>query len=222
MITNRLFTAKDVVKAYPYITPETIKYRIKKGFLRLSHQSSGTGIPHVLKLPELVHAGVQHEQALLGLFSDLASITADIEEMVVSAITTEHPFTVEEPGSAPRQVTEYTPPPTRTARKLEDPFDFDPGFYEKHQYRCVVRIQVLHEAHMNLAGHAFISLSEKPKSGSFFHLTYMPDTLNDVNVCRRNIENWAEEPRRRDGFAIAFISVRALYERACEALELTP
>jgi hypothetical protein len=75
---RRLFKMQDVLTAFPWLSQQTVCYRIKRGFINLKHRAKGKGSNNEFSLAELVHVAVVDEIASLGAFTDLSRVNAVI------------------------------------------------------------------------------------------------------------------------------------------------
>jgi hypothetical protein len=209
MMSDRLYTAKDVERCYPWISAGTTNYRVKSGAIPLAHPSSGTGIPNMFTLPELVHCAVIDELASLGVFA-------------VQNSTTIH----------------YLIPRLREDGRLEFIAPTGPGtdayfvrydFYEQFSYHIVIEMQVRHD---------FLPGSNVPREhregpGRFYVVTYSPEITYvwkekenkavEIPFITQQLDDWLtrrEAKRNRLHMAKAFIRVRQLYDLAAGTLGL--
>jgi len=70
-----LFSAKDVLRCFPWVSASVLHHRVSKGYIPLKGlkpgKGPGRGVPIMFTLPEVVHCGVVDELASLGVFGDL-------------------------------------------------------------------------------------------------------------------------------------------------------
>lgn len=194
---ERVYTAKDVERCFPWITAWTTNHRVKAGALRIAYPSTGTGIPNVLRFPELVHAGVVDELASLGVFG-------------VQHSTTIHYREPRRDEKGEKQIRTWTGHAT-------DAYFVDYDFYERHDYRVVIEVQIRHDF---LPG-ANVPREHREGPGRFYVVTYSPEIFEGEGFIEERLEYWRSPKKaqfNRLHAAKAFIRVRQLYELAADVL----
>jgi len=78
VMKDDLFTSRDVCRAFPWISPQILHYRIASGLLPIKYSSKGPGLPNQFRHVELVQAGVLDELASLGLLHDRKHVDTDV------------------------------------------------------------------------------------------------------------------------------------------------
>lgn len=208
MMSDKLYTAKDVERCFPWITAGTTNYRVKNDHIPLTHPSTGTGIPNLFTIPELVHCAVIDELASLGVFA-------------VQNSTTIH----------------YNTPRLREDGRPDFETSHGPGtdahyvrydFYEQFSYNIIVEIQIRH----NLLPGANVPREHRKGPSRFFVVTYSPEITYDwkanktieVPFITKQLGHWFDPKKRKTNrfhMAKAFIRIRQLYDLAAETLGLT-
>lgn len=117
-------------------------------------------------------------------------------------------------------------------RALVDPFEFDPVFYQEHDYHVEVEIAMRHDrltGNVGTAPYMPNKIVEGP--GRFYVVTYRPESaffrtgdpeLFGVGVAyRQGLHYWLlpeKEKFNSDAFSMGFVLVRRAYQRAVDAL----
>ncbi|MBI4964693.1 MAG: hypothetical protein HY913_15545 [Desulfomonile tiedjei] len=206
----QLYTAKDVERCYPWISAGTTNYRVKSGAIPLTHPSTGTGIPNMFTLPELVHCAVIDELASLGVFGNLHTTVIHYRE--------------------PKGTNEKGEPITMAWDGSKNPHYVDMNFYERLDYRVIVEVELRHDGlyGSNLPRELILyrtdehgMLQHKEGHGRFYNVTYSSEVVHEKTYIDMRLEYWLA-PRKakfnRLHMAKAFIRVRQLYDLAAETL----
>lgn len=213
-MSDRLYTAKDVERCYPWISAGTTNYRVKSGAIPLTHPSPGTGIPNMFTLAELVHCAVIDELASLGVFGNLHTTVIHYIE--------------------PKGRNEKGETLTATWDGSTNPHYVDMNFYERWDFRVIAEVELRHDGlygsnlpsevvaiYHDKQGH----LRHKEGQGRFYNVTYAPETVHEKPYIEDRLDYWLspKTPKRinRLHMAKAFIRVRQLYDLAAETLDLT-
>lgn len=213
-MTDRLYTAKDIEKCYPWISAGVTNHRVTIGAIPLAHKSPGTGIPNMFTLPELVHAAVVDELATLGVFGKLHDTSVNYQEPFRS----DTGQLLSRCGGSPER------------------FYVDLDFYVRWKFRVVVEVQVHHE---DLPGQntgevqwreptpdmPFLHIERIPRGwGRYYYVLYAPETdLENKSFIQKQLDYWLSPTKARftrTWSSKAFIRVRRLYELAADALNL--
>ena len=207
----KLYTAKDITKAFPWISAGIINHRVKEGVLPITNPSTGTGIPNMFTMAEVVHCAVVDELATIGCLGKLAHVMAGMS----------HPTSViSVPVTLAMEVTDVV-------HCLENPFEVDLSIYEEHDFRVAVTVQILHEHCLTHLGMFPLALSNEPlPPGRYYWITYHPQTFSSRENIEKEIAGWliaccpvGGRTAVRDGATMAVVGVRSLYERAAATLE---
>ena len=214
MTSRRLYTAKDCENCFPWILAGTTNHRVKENYLPIENPSTGTGIPNMFTIPELIHAAVFDSLASMGCFAKQKTMSAVVHyrEPFVSKDGTEK---------------------IRTRGGEAKPYYVDYSFYEKRNYNVVVGIELRHDGlyGSNLPKEV-IPLSPhdlegkpypKEKLGRFYIITYAAEFEHGKSYIDKKMQYWnspKEAKFNRWVTAHAFIKVRPLYEIAAETLGL--
>ncbi len=196
-MNSRLYTAKNVSECFPWISAWTVNHRVGTGALPIDHPSTGTGIPNMFRFPEVVHAAVVDELASLGVFAVQNS----------TSIRYRDPHRDEE-GELKIKI---------WSGMATDAYYVDYGFYERHEYRVTVEIQLRHDI---LPG-SNIPKKYQEGPGRFYVVTYAPERFEDRPFIAETLDYWLsreKEKFNRLHCAKAFIRVRPLYDLAAEKL----
>ena len=211
---SKLYTAKDISRCYPWISPGTINHRVQQQYLKLENPSPGSGIPNMFTEEEVVHCAVLDELAFLGVFAKLHTQSINYQEP-----------SRDEKGE--RIIKTWGSP---------DPFYVDLPFYRRHQYDVIVVVRVLHEDLVGTNVHEvrfveptpgipFVHMEPIPKGwGRYYHVLFAPEEFEGESFLETVLAYWfAEETKRETRFwgSHGFISVRKLYELAAAVLGLS-
>jgi hypothetical protein len=215
---SKLYTAKDISKCYPWISPGTINHRVQQQFLKLENPSPGTGIPNMFTEEEVVHCAVLDELATLGVFGKLH--TSPIH---TTSINYREPYRDEK------------------GQKMEkswgspDPFYVDLPFYRRLNYRVIVMVRILHEDIAGVNVHEVRFLEPTPEIpfqhiepiprgwGRYYYVMFAPEEFEGESFVQKQLDYWFDPKKKRVTRVWAshgFISVRKLYELAADALGL--
>jgi len=213
-MSRKLFTAKDVERCFPWITAGTTNYRVKQDIIKLEHPSTGTGIPNVFTLRELVHCAVIDELATLGVFGNLHSTSINYTEEVT-------------PQDGQRQFKTFGSP---------DPYFVDLDFYQRHDFNVVAEIQIHHEDQPGVNVHDVVwhdptpeipipHMEPIPKGwGRYYYVLFSPERdLEGNSFIRKQLAYWLKPEKEKINSTLiskAFIRVRRLYNMAAKSLGL--
>ncbi len=191
---DTLYTTKDVLTAFPFMSSQTLNYRLKKKeLIRLRHPSRGAGRPNLFLFPELVECGVVDICSSVGVLNDLKRVHATLRDR----------YGVKYLGPG-RSIADPAAPPTIHDWDITGPDPDKPGifhintlesqphYYERYDYKVSIVIRINWDV-------------EPP--GREFHMHYIPDELRTEDD-ERPAEGYGEEA------ATAQIRVRRVYEMA--------
>lgn len=208
-MSAKLYTVKDVERCFPWISAGTTNYRVKSGAIPLTHPSTGTGIPNMFTVPELVHCAVIDELASLGVFAVQNSTTIHYE--------------------IPRLREDGIPEFTMATGPGTDAYYVRYDFYEQFLYNITVEIQVRHD----LLPGANIPREHREGPGRFYVVTYSPEITyiwnenekraDEIPFMTKRLDYWLAPGKAKLNkmhMAKAFIRVRQLYDLAAETLGL--
>jgi hypothetical protein len=196
-MAETLFNTEDVIKAFPWISMQTLHHRIKQGFLPIKHRSRIRGIPNRFTKAELIHVGVQDIQATLGLFKDIKRVSAEVwTNATYKAV------------SPILEVYDPNAPPKFTPFTLNGPFDLDLvlELYEFYNYNLIVRID-----------------TNYGETGRDYSITYLPAPAQNPkkpSVIQQQCADWEKSKTYGEKLSLTLISVLRVFQEANHNLSL--
>jgi hypothetical protein len=213
-MSEKLYTAKDVERCYPWITAGITNHRVTIGAIPLTHKSTGTGIPNMFTLYELVHCAVIDELATLGVFGKLHSASVNYRDVVRDKGGKE----IENAWGSP------------------NPYHVELDFYQRWAFRVIVEIQIHHKDLPGTNVHdvkwceptedvPFVHIEPIPKGwGRYYYVLYAPEYIMEGKpFIQSELDYWLSPKKAnvtRTQISKAFIHVRRLYELAATELGL--
>ncbi len=195
--TDRIFTTQDVLNAFPWMSPATLHYRIKQGFLPLRDRSRVRGIPNKFTEQELIQAGVLDCLASFGVLQNVSERgrsgrQRSSHSVYAHALAGDLSLTIR-PGQQGLQ--------PDTPVDIGSAWDMSviAPIYRKHNYDITIRVETEYRRY-------------PPER--LYSICYYPSTLHGRNMGQDALSEYQSLYAYGSHLSIGFVLVKRIFEEA--------